>query len=240
MTVSTPDLLAVLARIGIEPRDISLYQTACIHRSFLNESDKSITEHNERLEFLWDAALELAMTDLIFRKYPEKDEGWMTDLRSSYVRGVHLAELALQYGLDEVLQMSLWERNAGGQRKPNILADMFEAIVWALYLDQGFDAILEMVDAIIFQSDKVQSQMKDAKSLLQELIQQYFVETPGYIILEEVGKDHEKTFTIAATVQWVTIGVGVGTNKKKAQELAAQDALQNGEKWEYLLRGEKL
>lgn len=240
MTIPPEHLLTVLERIGIVPQDISLYQTACIHRSFLNEADGSVKEHNERLEFLWDAALELAMTDLIFRKYPEKDEGWMTDLRSSYVRGAHLAELSLQYGLDEILQMSLWERNAWGQKKPNILADMFEAIVWALYLDQGFDMMVEMVDSIIFQSDKVQSQMKDAKSLLQELIQQYFVETPLYSILEEEWKDHEKTFTIAATVQWVTIGVGVGTNKKKAQELAAQDALQNHEKWKYLLAGEKL
>lgn len=240
MKIPPEHLLTVLERIGIAPQDITFFETACIHRSFLNEADKSIKEHNERLEFLWDAALELAMTDLIFRKYPEKDEGWMTDLRSSYVRGAHLAELALQFGLDEVLQMSLWERNAGGQKNPNILADMLEAIVWALYLDQGYGATLEMVEKIIFQSDKVRSQIKDAKSLLQELIQQYFVETPGYDILEEEGKDHEKTFTIAATVQWVTIGVGVGTNKKKAQELAAQDALQNQEKWKYLLSEEKI
>lgn len=240
MKISHEHLLTVLERIGIVPHTISLYETACIHRSFLNEADKSIKEHNERLEFLWDAALELAMTDLIFRKYPEKDEGWMTDLRSSYVRGAHLAELALQFGLDEVLQLSLWERNAGGQKNPNILADMLEAIVWALYLDQGYISTLEIVEKIIFQSDKVRTQIKDAKSLLQELVQQYFVETPGYAILEEEGKDHEKTFTIAATVQWVTIGVGVGTNKKKAQEFAAQDALQNQEKWNHLLSWEKI
>lgn len=237
MIKQTPDiLLQVLERIGIVPHDITLYQTACIHRSFLNEADKSVKEHNERLEFLWDAALELAMTDLIFRKYPEKDEGWMTDLRSSYVRGAHLADLALYFWLDEVLQMSLGERNAGGQKNPNILADMLEAIVWALYLDQGYEATLLMIENVIFQSEKVRSQIKDAKSLLQELIQQYFTETPLYIILEEEGKDHEKTFTIAAVVQWVTIGVGVGTNKKKAQELAAQDALQNQEKWSHILR----
>jgi ribonuclease-3 len=97
-----------------------------------------------------------------------------------------------------------------------------------------------MVNATIFQSDKVRSQTKDAKSLLQEFVQQYMTETPVYSILQEAGKDHEKTFTIAATVQSVTIGVGVGPNKKKAQENAAQDALQNQEKWKYLLDEQKL
>ncbi len=86
MSFSREHLTEVLARLGITPGNIDLYQTACIHRSFLNESDKTVKEHNERLEFLGDAALELAMTDLIFQKYPDRDEGWMTDLRSSYVR----------------------------------------------------------------------------------------------------------------------------------------------------------
>lgn len=127
-------LLSVLTKLGIVPGDIALFETACIHRSFLNEN--KVPEHNERLEFLGDAALELSMTHLIFQKYPEKDEGWMTDLRSGYVRGSHLAAIALDYGLDEVLMMSQGERNAGGTKNPNILADMFEAVLGALYLDQ--------------------------------------------------------------------------------------------------------
>jgi len=235
MVNNNEHLLTVLANLGITPKDISLYETACIHRSFLNEADKTVREHNERLEFLWDAALELAMTHLIFRKYPEKDEGWMTDLRSSYVRGTHLAEIALHFWLDEVLQMSLWERNAGGQKNPNILADALEAIFGALYLDKGFEETLKVVEAVIFQSEKVRSEIKDAKSLLQELVQQHLMLTPLYTIQDESGKDHQKVFTIEASVQWVTIGVGVGTNKKKAQEFAAQNALQNQEKWQYLL-----
>lgn len=122
-------LIETLARLGIVPKNIELYHTACVHRSYVNESPKDVKEHNERLEFLGDAALELAMTHLIFTTHPDKDEGWMTDLRSSYVRGTHLAEIALQYGLDAILLMSLGERNAGGTRNPNILADMFEAIL---------------------------------------------------------------------------------------------------------------
>ncbi len=100
----TSVLISVLTKLGIVPRDITIFETACIHRSFLNEN--KVPEHNERLEFLGDAALELSMTHLIFQKYPEKDEGWMTDLRSGYVRGTHLAAIALDYGLDEVLLMS--------------------------------------------------------------------------------------------------------------------------------------
>lgn len=126
----------ILTRLHITPRDITLYQTACIHRSFLNESPKDISTHNERLEFLGDAALELAMTHLIFTTYPLKEEGWMTDLRSGFVRGTHLAAIALEYGVDEVILMSQGERNAGGAKNPNILADAFEAILGALYLDQ--------------------------------------------------------------------------------------------------------
>lgn len=224
----------VLSKLGIIPRDISLYQTACIHRSFLNESPEGITAHNERLEFLWDAALELSMTHLIFEKYPEKDEGWMTDLRSTYVRGTHLAEIALQYNLDRILLMSLGERNAGGTKNPNILADMLEALLGALYIDQGFDAVFEVVKNIIFTSDKIRPETKDPKSKLQEIVQQHLNVTPIYTVIDEQGKDHAKTFTISASISWVTIGTGMGTNKKLAQEASAQDALQNQEKWEYL------
>lgn len=106
-TLDTTLLSETLFRLGIIPKDIALYHTACVHRSYVNESPKDVTEHNERLEFLGDAALELAMTHLIFTTYTDKDEGWMTDLRSSYVRGTHLADIALQYGLDAILLMSL-------------------------------------------------------------------------------------------------------------------------------------
>lgn len=112
MTDNFAKIPEVLLRFHIVPRDITLYQTACIHRSFLNESPKDIVTHNERLEFLGDAALELAMTHLIYTTYPDKEEGWMTDLRSGFVRGTHLAAIALEYGIDEIILMSQGERNA--------------------------------------------------------------------------------------------------------------------------------
>jgi ribonuclease-3 len=228
-------MLDILSRLGITPQDIALYQTACIHRSYLNESPKGISSHNERLEFLGDAALELAMTHLIFEKYPEKEEGWMTDLRSSYVRGSHLAAIALEKGVDTIIQMSQGERNAGGSKNPNILADTLEALLGALYLDQGFEAVQCVVRDHIFTSSLVQIETKDPKSRLQETVQQHINITPLYTVLHEEGRDHEKVFTIAACVSGVTIGTGMGTNKKLAQESAALDALENQEKWQYIL-----
>ena len=230
-----PKIPEILQSLGIFPVNISLYQTACIHRSFLNESPKDVVVHNERLEFLGDAALELAMTHLIYTKYPDKEEGWMTDLRSWFVRGTHLAALALEYWLDDVILMSQGERNAGGAKNQNILADAFEAILWALYLDQGFDAVSEVVKNSIFVSEKVQLDTKDPKSRLQELIQQHINITPLYTVISEEGKDHEKVFSISASIAGVTIGTGIGTNKKLAQESAATDALQNQERWQHLL-----
>ncbi|MBP7806389.1 ribonuclease III [Candidatus Gracilibacteria bacterium] len=235
MTDIFVQLSEVLAKLGITPRDISLYQTACVHRSFLNESPKDITTHNERLEFLGDAALELSMTHLIFHAFPDREEGWMTDLRSSYVRGTHLAAIALDYSLDSIILMSQGERNAGGAKNQNILADMFEAVLGALYVDQGFDAVHEVVKNIVFSSERVKTETKDPKSRLQETIQQHIKVTPDYNVLSEEGKDHQKVFTISASISGVTIGTGIGTNKKLAQEAAATDALQNADKWEHLI-----
>ncbi len=225
----------ILQKIGIVPQKREYYETACVHRSFLNESAWSIQEHNERLEFLGDAVLELVMTHLIYTTYPDKEEGWMTDLRSSYVRGTHLAEICLQYGLDTILLLSQGERNAGGARNPNILADLFEAILWALYLDQWFSAAYDVIKNIIFTSEKVRIDQKDPKSRLQELIQQHLGITPLYTVVSESGPDHGKMFTISASILWMTIGTGIGMNKKSAQELAALDAFENQEKWQHLL-----
>lgn len=236
MTEIFAQIPEILTWLGIIPRDITLYETACIHRSFLNESPKGVTTHNERLEFLWDAALELAMTHLIYNAYPDREEGWMTDLRSSYVRGTHLAAIALDYHIDSIILLSLGEKNAGGAKNPNILADMFEAILGALYVDQWFDAVFSVVKNVVFTSERVKTETKDPKSRLQETIQQHIKITPHYTVLSEEGKDHEKVFTISASISGVTIGTGMGTNKKLAQESAANDALQHQDKWEYLLQ----
>lgn len=150
------------------------------------------------------------MTDLIYKHYPDKDEGWMTDLRSNYVRGKHLAQIALDNGLDEILLLSQGERNAGGAKNPNILADMLEAIFGALYLDQGWQAIFGVIERLVFASENVGDHTtKDPKSALQELVQKHLTTTPIYTIISEEGKDHEKVFTITANIQGVTIGTGI-------------------------------
>ena len=120
----------------------------------------------------------------------------MTDLRSSYVRGTHLATIALEYGIPDIILMSQGERSAGGTQNPNILADAFEALLGALYIDQGFDAVFRVVQSVISTSEHVRTAVKDPKSHLQELIQQYLNSTPLYTVLSEEGKDHEKIFTI--------------------------------------------
>ncbi len=125
------------------------------------------------------------MTHLIFTTYPDREEGWMTDLRSSYVRGTHLAAIALDYRLTEIILMSQGERNAGGAQNLNILADTFEAILGALYIDQGFDAVFRVVRDIIFSSERVKTESKDPKSRLQEIIQQHINATPLYTVLSE-------------------------------------------------------
>jgi ribonuclease III len=125
------------------------------------------------------------MTHLIFTTYPDREEGWMTDLRSSYVRGTHLAAIALDYQLTEIILMSQGERNAGGAQNLNILADTFEAILGALYIDQGFDAVFRVVRDIIFSSERVKTESKDPKSRLQEIIQQHINATPLYTVLSE-------------------------------------------------------
>lgn len=125
------------------------------------------------------------MTHLIYTTYPDREEGWMTDLRSSYVRGTHLAAIALDYRLTEIILMSQGERNAGGAQNLNILADTFEAILGALYIDQGFEAVFQVVRDIIFSSERVKTESKDPKSRLQEFIQQHINATPLYTVLSE-------------------------------------------------------
>jgi ribonuclease-3 len=132
--------------------------------------------------------------------------------------------------------MSLGERQAGGARNPNMLADMFEALLGALYLDQGFAPVVEVVRQCIFTSEKVRQDTKDPKSKLQEIIQQFLKSTPTYTVVSEMGPDHGKTFTISASIAGVTIGTGVGSNKKLAQESAASDALTHQDQWHTLLK----
>ncbi len=205
----------------------SLYQTALVHRSFLNETDS--TESNERLEFLGDAVLELATTQFLYAAYPAANEGVMTSYRAALVKTVTLAEVAKELGLDQELKMSKGEERSGGRENPSLLADTFEAVLGALYLDQGFDVCVSFLQEVLFpRFDQIlkDETYKDYKTTLQELVQAQGKSTPIYVTVNESGPDHLKTFTVEVRIDGEAIGSGVGKSKQDASQEAAKLALE--------------
>lgn len=224
----------LLARLGIVPREESLFRTAFIHRSFVNEVSEKL-EHNERLEFIGDAALELSMTDLLYRTFPGKAEGELTDIRSSCVRGKNLAAIARELDLADALMLSRGEERAGGRTNPTLLADAFEALLGALYLDQGFAVAKAFVEKHVYATlgDILAASLHvDPKSALQEIVQAKWQTLPTYAVVSESGADHDKTFRIEVSVAGRIVGRGEGNSKKRAQEAAAQDGLDARLAWE--------
>lgn len=208
---------------------------AFVHRSVLNERLTNFTESNERLEFLGDAVLELSVTEMLFRRYPDEDEGKMTDLRSAMVRGKHLATISVKLGLPEFILLSRGEALAGGMNNPYILANTFEAFLGAIYLDLGFDIAQKFIHEHITPSlDEIleKSLHVDPKSFLQEFTQAKFLITPSYEVLGENGLDHSKVYEVVVKVGDTIVGSGKGTSKKKAQEQAAENAIAKIAQWE--------
>lgn len=204
-----------------------LYQTALVHRSFLNETDS--TESNERLEFLGDAVLELATTQFLYEAYPSANEGVMTSYRAALVKTVTLAEVAKELGLDQELKMSKGEERSGGRENPSLLADTFEAVLGALYLDQGFEVCVTFLQDVLFpRFDQIlkDETYKDYKTTLQELVQAQGKSTPIYATVNETGPDHLKTFTVEVRIDGEAIGSGVGKSKQDASQEAAKLALE--------------
>lgn len=205
-----------------------LLETALTHRSALNEKGSTISESNERLEFLGDAVLELVSTEFLYRKFPQEPEGTLTAYRSALVKTTSLATVAQQLGLGERLKMSKGEEATGGRNNPSLLADTLEAVIGALYLDQGFEKCVKFLHEHLFTSlDTILEQRlyKDAKSELQERVQAQGFETPRYEVVSETGPDHNKEFTVAVYVGDKIAGQGTGKSKQQAQQAAAQEAL---------------
>lgn len=213
--------------LGYQFRDIEFLRTAVTHRSYLNEH-KSASEHNERLEFLGDAVLEMVTTEYLYLTYPDKPEGELTTWRSALVKGEHLAEIAQELNLGESLRMSRGEAKSGGRQKAYLLANVFEAVLGALYLDGGMSVAKQVIDrlviprlpAIIASGSHI-----DAKSRLQELAQEHENVTPEYRVIAESGPDHAKEFTVGAYLGKRKAGEGKGANKQSAEQAAAKDAL---------------
>lgn len=210
--------------------DQSLLDKALTHRSALNEKGSSITESNERLEFLGDAVLELSTTRFLFDKFPHEPEGTLTAYRSALVKTTSLATVAETLELGKMLKMSKGEEATGGRTNPSLLADTFEAVIGALYLDQGYDAadaflhkhLFTTVDAML-----KERLYKDPKSDLQEQVQAKGFETPQYVVVNEAGPDHDKEFTVAVHVGGKPVAEGTGRSKQQAQQAAAQAALKS-------------
>lgn len=214
-----------------EFKNQDLLITALTHRSALNEKEQSGTtasESNERLEFLGDAVLELASTIFLYQERPADAEGRLTAYRSALVRTETLAELAKELGLNQRMYLSKGEEAGGGRDNPGLLADLLEAVIGALYLDQGFSVVEDFLSQVLFPkfSEILASKAyRDQKSLLQEAVQARSLPTPAYRVIKEEGPDHSKTFTVEVLIDQEVWGLGQGNSKQRAQQAAASMAL---------------
>jgi ribonuclease-3 len=221
------DLAVLQNTLGVSFKDTSLLEQALVHSSYINEN-MGITTSNERLEFLGDAVLGLIIAQELYRRLPQSPEGEMTELRSSLVRGDALSRLAKAISLGDYLYLGKGEEASGGRRKPANLAGAMEAVIAAIFLDQGLnvtrDFILRLMEKEL---DKALSQgiAPDYKSQLQELIQARRQQTPTYRVLEAVGPDHDRRFTVEVKMGDTVLGRGSGKSKKSAEEEAARSAL---------------
>jgi ribonuclease-3 len=215
------------SQIGVQFKDQSLLERAFIHRSYLNEHPKLGLEHNERLEFLGDAVLELVVTDFLYRTYPNP-EGDLTNWRSALVKTESLAAVAEKLGIMPLFKLSRGEAKGNARSHALISANAVEAIIGAVYLDQGYDTARVFITAyIISRLDEILSTgaWLDPKSRFQELAQEQFGLTPAYRVLNEDGPDHDKVFTIGVYVGDKLFGQGHGSSKQSAQQEAAGAAL---------------
>lgn len=229
--MTMPDFEKFAEKMNIKFNDINLLKRACTHRSYLNENKGAGLEHNERLEFLGDAVLELVVTSYLFRKYPDRHEGDLTAYRSALVNTNSLAKVALHLGVDEYLLLSKGESKDTGRARSIIHADSIEAIIGAVYLDKGYDAaanfISEQLLEIIDIDEIVEKKLwLDAKSRFQEKAQELTGLTPSYKTLKELGPDHNKTFTLGVFIGDVQVAIGAGLSKQEAEQKAAEKALE--------------
>lgn len=209
--------------------DKKLLEQAFIHRSYINENTGSKLSHNERLEFLGDAVLELVVTDYLYKKYPTHDEGELTAYRSALVNANIIGEVALGLEMNEYLLLSKGESKDIGKARSYILANTYEAFVGAVYLDQGYDIASKFIAETLFiKLDNIVSKKlwRDSKSLVQEKAQEYVNITPSYKVLHESGPDHDKHFTVGIFFGSDRIAEGKGHSKQEAEQAAAHQALE--------------
>ncbi|MDO8562090.1 MAG: ribonuclease III [bacterium] len=215
-------------KIRFHFNDPRLLEQAFTHRSYINENRAQGREHNERLEFLGDAVLELVVTEFLFAKYPGKPEGDLTSYRAALVNTVSISDAATKLGMNEFLLLSRGEAKDTGRARQIILANAFEALIGALYLDQGYEPAKDFIAAQLFhKTDEVVEKglWQDAKSRFQEIAQEKNGFTPSYDVISQTGPDHDKSFEVGVYLNGERIASGEGRSKQEAEQDAAQKAL---------------
>lgn len=203
-----------------------LYEQALTHRSWVNEH-KGVRNTNERLEFLGDAVLEFIISDHLYRIFSDKEEGFLTALRSNLVNTTSLSEIAKSLSIGETLYLSKGEEDGGGRENQSLLADTLEAIIGALFIDSGIKKAEEFINKYILSkvSDVIKKPLKDSKSRLQEVVQAKSYPAPKYIVVSETGPDHAKNFVVEVLVNKHSLSQGTGKSKAEAEQKAAENAL---------------
>lgn len=213
--------------IGVQFTNSDLLKAAFVHRSYLNEM-RTVKESNERLEFLGDAVLSFITSNFLYSTYPNYPEGTLTNIRSSLVKTQSLADSARELKLGELLFLSRGEEDSGGRSNSSLLADTFEALLGAIFLDQGVDTAKKFLETHVFPKAGEIIKNKsyiDYKSLLQEIIQSESRISPTYRVTKSEGPDHAKTFWVEAKTDTKILGVGMGKSKQEAESSAAANAL---------------
>jgi ribonuclease-3 len=215
-------------KIKVVFKDKKILEQAFTHRSYINENGATSLSHNERLEFLGDAVLELIVTDFLYKKYPHYAEGELTALRSALVNAIIISEVALNIGMNDYLLLSRGEAKDNGKARQYILANTYEAFIGALYLDQDYDVVGKFVaQTLLPKTEEIVNKKlwRDAKSLVQEKAQEFVSVTPAYKVLQQSGPDHDKHFTVGIYFGPDLIAEGKGKSKQEAEQKAAENAL---------------
>lgn len=217
-------------KLKVKFNSLDLLRQSLVHKSYLNEVRGKGIAHNERLEFLGDAVLELVITRYLFENYPNRPEGELTSFRAAVVRTESLAESADELDFGKYIYMSKGEEATGGRKRPFILANTFEAVVGAVYLDQNLEQCHKFIErTLVPKIDRIVKNRLDidAKSKLQEISQEKAKETPIYVLVSEEGPDHNKIFTVAVTIKDIELKKGRGKSKQEAEQNAAKSTLKH-------------
>lgn len=224
----------LLETLEIPYTTIAHYIQAFIHRSIVNERPEFAPEHNERLEFLWDAVLELIITDNLYKQFSNKSEWELTDIRSALVRGKNLAKISKDLWFQEYLFLWNGEELWWGRQNEYLLANVLEAFLWAIYIDRGLEESRYFINKYVYPTLQYiieNNLFKDFKSLIQEFAQAQYDVTPTYEVLSESWPDHDKIFETWVFIGSSMVGTGTGSSKKKSQETAAENAYLSKESW---------